>query len=369
MPGLPSDLHSQCRTVLSRCREFQDHKSLRSVFVTDELWPFRVGLQSASSAGELLDLFLDYILEQRLADGRSVFVIFLQALYQRYDSSDLLRTELETLLRGLLSAEMRQQAPRPFTSQNEKTLFDFILRIDFREQVRTALQIISEQRIASFLVHGEPEHGQRILVNRLLRLSKGWETGQCLSIDVGSSGIGQSIRALWSQVAKRLGFQTPAGPQEITGRICEWLKTQDVIFVFHTVDYMRPEALAKWLQEFWCPIVESAREIMTPTGPDTRLLLFLVDYSGYISSSNVALAKEVAHPEYPRIPLQLPPTQKFPEDILEHWIDTAADLLPSGISTQALLDASDNGIPQLVFEQICSFCGMNIEGTLAKWLK
>jgi hypothetical protein len=369
MPGLPSDLHSQCRTVLLQCREFQDYRSLRSIFVTDELWPFRIGLQSASSSTELLDLFLDYILEQRLADCRLVFVVFLEVLYKRYEPIDSLYGKLEKLYHSVMSFEAQQEARPILTSQNERTLFDFILRIDFREQVRTTHQIIQAQRIASFLVHGEPDHGQRILVNRLLRLSPGWETGQCLSIDVGSSGIGQSIRSLWGQVTRRLGLSALAGPHDVAYRICEWLKTQDVIFIFHTVDYMPPESLAKWLQEFWSPVVESAREVLNSTLRLTRLLLFLVDYSGNVSNSSVVLAKDFEHPEYPRIPLQLPPASKFPVDTLDHWIDTAADLLPTGITTQFLLNSSSNGIPQLVYENICSSCGMNLEGVLAKWLK
>jgi hypothetical protein len=38
------------------------------------------------------------------------------------------------------------------------------------------------------------------------------------------------------------------------------------------------------------------------------------------------------------------------------------------LTSQILLEKSENGIPEFVYEEICDFCGHSWEGGLAKWL-
>ncbi|MFP4121350.1 hypothetical protein [Coleofasciculus sp.] len=150
-------------------------------------------------------------------------------------------------------------------------------------------------------------------------------------------------------------------------RVCDRWQTQDVIFVFYTVDYMPPDMLSEWLQEFWEPLVTRAKKSL-PQG-DRHLLMFLVDNCGSVGQSNVRLAENFEQPEYP---LRLPPASLFPREALDEWIDNlsmSSQLqIPAGLTAKVLLERSDNGVPHYVYEEICRHCGLSWEGVLAKWL-
>ncbi|MDY6783721.1 MAG: hypothetical protein SW833_14465 [Cyanobacteriota bacterium] len=193
-----------------------------------------------------------------------------------------------------------------------------------------------------------------------------------MKIDVSHNGVGRSIPHLWRQLTSWLGLPKDARPQEIIERICDRLLTRDVILIFYTVDYMLPEVLAAWLREFWEPLVERVEPRCCSTLEGTHLLIFLVDNSGSVCESALKLARQWQQPEYPRIPLHLPPVSPFPPDVLDDWISNAMVhgemQMLAGLTARVLLEKSDNGIPELVYEEICDCCGHDWEGGLAKWL-
>lgn len=369
MLGLPPDLYTQCRNTLLQCREFASYQALRAVFVTDQLFPFRIGLpSSADNPAELVDRCLEYLLGKRLTGGRPVLPVFLATLRDRYPLGDALRDDLQALFDSVQSA-MTQPEPRPAQlPHHDQVLFNLLLKLDFGEQIRLFRQVIQTHRVAAFLVHGEPGCGQQVLVNRLLRLRPVWETGQQICIDLASNGTGKRIRSLWRQVARKLEVPPHVAPAQLAEKVCEWWRTQDVIFVFHTVDYMPPAFLSAWIEEFWQPLVTAAHANLHRTERETHLLMFLVDYSGCVCNWDVTLARQSDQPKYPRIPLNLPPADRFPPDVLDSWIDMAAEVLPAGLTAQIVLEASENGIPQIVYHIICGHCGLSWEGDLTKWL-
>jgi hypothetical protein len=254
--------------------------------------------------------------------------------------------------------------------QTSPFLFEQILQIDFREQSRLFKQVIQSHRTAGFLIHGEPCCGQQFLVNRLLRLKQGWQNQSPIKIDVSYSGVGRSIPNLWRELTPWFSLPRDARPSEIMDRVCDRWQTQDVIFIFYTVDYMLPGMLSAWLQEFWEPLMARATENMPKC--ETHLLMFLVDNCGSVCQSNVRLAEQCEHPEYPRLPLCLPPASSFPLDALDEWIDnlsiSSQVQIPAGLTSRILLERSSNGVPQFVYEEICKHCGLSWEGVLAKWL-
>jgi hypothetical protein len=252
-------------------------------------------------------------------------------------------------------------------------LFDLLLQIGFKQQVRLVNKVITLHRTAAFLIHGEPNCGQQILVTRLFRLKRQWKNILPIKIDMIYNGVGRSIPHLWRQLTFWFDLPKDAQPNEVIERVCDRLLTQDVIFIFYTVDYMLPEVLAASLQEFWEPLVERVEQNFRPTPEGTHLLMFLIDNSGSVCQSNIVLATQYKQPEYPRIPLQLPPVSRFPPDILDDWLDEArafSDVqMPAGLTSQDLLENSKNGIPEFVYEEICHHCGQDWEGEWTKWLR
>jgi hypothetical protein len=98
MPGLSSELYNRCRTILLKCSEFDSNASLRTVFATDELYPFHDRLPVAANKSERVDKCLEFLLDKCLSNGRPVLPLFLAALRDRYQEGDALRDELETLV-------------------------------------------------------------------------------------------------------------------------------------------------------------------------------------------------------------------------------------------------------------------------------
>jgi inactive STAND/Effector-associated domain 8 len=251
-------------------------------------------------------------------------------------------------------------------------LFDFLLQMDFKLQARLVRKVLDLHRTAAFLVHGEPYCGQQLLVNRLFRLKPEWKNTSPIKIDVSHNGAGRSTLHLWRQLASWLRLPKDIEPKEIVHKICDRLSTQDVILIFYTIDYMPPKVLVAWLQEFWEPLVAQV-EINCPYNErNTHLLMFLVDNSGSVCESNILLAKQFDEPDYPRIPLHLPPVGPFPPNVLDDWIDMVTAIesmqIPTGLTSKILLEKTENGIPEFVYEEICDFCGHSWEGGLAKWL-
>ncbi len=259
---------------------------------------------------------------------------------------------------------------KPSSPEKPPVLFDLLLQIDFREQGKLVQKVIKLHRTAGFLVHGDRACGQQILVNRLLRLKRGWQNQSPIKIDVNYRGVAKNIPTLWRELTDWVGLPKDAQPREILDKVCDRWQTQDVIFIFYTVDYMLPGMLSAWLQEFWEPLVARANENMPKR--ETHLLMFLVDNCGSVCQSTVRLAEQCEHPEYPRIPLRLPPASPFPPDALDEWMDMVIAFtevqIPAGLTSQILLERSNNGVPQYVYEEICRHYGLNWEGVLAKWL-
>ncbi len=284
-------------------------------------------------------------------------------------------TELQERINRLARISNNQaiSSPRHQTSpQHPPLLFDLLLQIDFKQQFRLVKTVIDEHQTIGFLVHGELDCGQQMLVNRLYRVKPTWQNHKPIAIDVSSNAGYSDLRKLWGRVAVCLDLPRDAEHSLILERICDRLKTQDVIFIFSKVDTMHnSKTLIPWLEEFWQPLVKMARTIEPLQ--KTHLLMFLVDNEGKICQSEITLAEEFEPLNYdPCIPLRLPPASPFTLEILEDWFDLAISFgeftIPAGLTAQVLYEKSDRGIPQYVVETICDHCGLSWEGGLAKWL-
>lgn len=97
MNSLSDDLANRCRTVLLKCDEFESNASLRAVFVTPELAPFRSSLSEADNRGSRVDMCLAFLMDKQINDGRLAFSFFLAVLRGRRFPSDYLYGELEDL--------------------------------------------------------------------------------------------------------------------------------------------------------------------------------------------------------------------------------------------------------------------------------
>jgi len=358
MLTLSPDLYIRCRDLLMRCTELDKYDNLRDAFVTEELKPFRPGLKRADSQAELVDSFLRFILEQNLTGGKPAFPVFLATIRMKYQEGDDRRDELTKLLEELQAGER----PLSVSAGQNQRLHEMLMTLDFRPQVRQFQKALDKDRILAFLVHGPRKYGQRSLTRRLIQFRKEWETGQRIVVDAGSNGIGKDEEDLWGQIANQMNEPYGTDKQKLAEKVCEWWKTQDVIFVFLTVESIPPDLLAKWLDEFWKPIADTARQKKELTRRETYLLLFLVDLGGQVCEKITLLDQpEQINGSY--VPLKLPPTDKFPEPVLDEWMGYAANVLPSSLDAAELI-ANTGGVPEHVYRKIYESCGLPWRGDM-----
>lgn len=113
MTGLSPELYQRCRTTLLQCGEFDSDESLRAVFVTAELSPFRNAVPEGMRKANRVDGCLAYLLSKRLRDGRVLLPIFLETLSGKYQEGDALREELAALTRDTQSLLNPAATQRP----------------------------------------------------------------------------------------------------------------------------------------------------------------------------------------------------------------------------------------------------------------
>ncbi|NEQ64357.1 MAG: hypothetical protein F6K21_02440 [Symploca sp. SIO2D2] len=373
MEGLPLELYLLCRQVFLDCDKFESYQVLRGFCSgVDALYPLKIKLKQASSCEALVEsnlpIFMEYQ-DRRYGWGLLVLVKILREICPQEDSR---WHQIDSLYIQLQEIMVKRQTVLATISQTDKKsehkLFKIILRIDFDDQENSVKQAINKQslhkRIAAFLVHGEEKFGQGTLVTRLLSQLRELQNGRQIKIPVGGMG---DVSNLWNEVAKHFSDSERVAlltPEQIIERICECLQTQHLIFIFTEVHRTYIGFLSKLIQEFWQPLVEKANH------KETYLVMFLIDNKGSVCQSDIPLAWDVNQSEYPAFPLHLPPASRFPFDKLEQWLGmaVAAELVPEDLSAETLLRESKGGIPELVYQKICYYCGCSWEGGLAKWL-
>ncbi|MCI0447395.1 hypothetical protein L0152_29815, partial [bacterium] len=104
MLELSIDLYKRCRATLLECSEFDSDHSLRTVFVVAELRPYQDKLPSANNKVERVNLTMEYLLKIELKDGRSLFLLFLTALRDRYHVENALHDRLQALYEEIHSS-------------------------------------------------------------------------------------------------------------------------------------------------------------------------------------------------------------------------------------------------------------------------
>ena len=371
MPGIPANLHARCRKALLQFREFESYDNLRVLFAIEELAPYRDGLRNADSPSLLVDKLIEYFVyidEQKLTNGRSIFQIFLDILIDRAIEGMSVQEELVQLQEDLQAVTIKSTQHSADGIQAKNKIFDMLMRLDFSSQIQAVRNIIDKQDVAAFLVHGPPEFGQSTLTYRLSHIMPQWNSGRYITVDAAANGIGKSSYSLWREIAKRLELSAETDPQKLAEKVVQWTETQDVIIVIQAVDYIPSSILFTWMEEFWKVTVVVA-QAHKPLGlPRKHLLLFLVDYGGTVYKESGEIesqifttnpAKLLSH----HLSLVLPSNKEFPETELDLWFDMASDVLPIRPNTKDVLNDT-MGIPNRVYEKICSICGISWEGEL-----
>jgi hypothetical protein len=104
MISLPTALMGRCRSALLRCNKFDSHESLKTVFAVKELQPFKDALPEANDRGDRVDKVMHFLLDKKVDEGQSAFIVFLNALCIYVDENDELH-----ITPGQLCAEVKYE--------------------------------------------------------------------------------------------------------------------------------------------------------------------------------------------------------------------------------------------------------------------
>lgn len=368
---LPSDLYSQCRTVFKNCPQFKNYESLCAFCEAQQEFSFLIDeLVTADSRLYLVMNNLPILLKSRHTKYGLIFPRFVQSLRDNCHPDNARWGEINDLYVKIEKIQVQSQPLYPQFFLDKQKLFNSILDIDFDEQEDKVITALDWQnfphKTAAFLVHGNHQFGQFTLLNRLLQLQE-LKNGERMEIVVKLSNQ-RNIDCVWEEVARRFVYfnqATGLSPEQVKEKIFQALQSQNLIFIFYEVYQSdRLSFLDELIQDFWQPIVEKANH------KDTYLVMFLIDNKGGVCKSGVSLAEEVNHPQYPKIPLSLPPSTQFPRTKLASWLRVAVrdKIVPESLCVDTLLADSQEGVPELVYERICQYCNTSWERELAQKL-
>lgn len=368
MEGLPYELCDLCEEVFLICDEFESYDSLRSFCRVREEFHFLTFKLKGKDASpsSLFNLNLPLLLESKHQRFGWVFPIFVKALASRY-KDDNRQSRLNDLYSKIQSCSNQPQVQYSQTDRRDQRLFNSLLEIDFEEQqeeVINALQLQqSLKRAAAFLIHGDKKFGQETLVHRLSQLQK-LRNGRRIKIKIAGMG---DVSDLWNAIAGHLTGSNQISyfsPEQVMALVIECLRTQHLIFIFTEVHRTYIGFLPELIEQFWQPIVEKVNL------QETYLVMFLVDSEGKVCKSGIPLAWQAGQQEYPKIPLHLSPTNRFLHKKIDEWLNrpTVAEFVPKSLSSETLIQESQGGVPELVYQRICYHCDCSWEGGLAQWL-
>lgn len=315
----------------------------------------------------------DLVTEDNWITNRTLAVSVEQNLQKYYNlvkipQSPLISNHGEAI--KLIQGRTKPESETTNNSQNTKhtLIFDLLLQVDFKQQTNIVREVMKSYFTAGFLVHNEPECGLEFLLAKLFRMKPSLKNNKPIVFDVGY----RNIERLWTQLGRY--FHVPTNStSEILDKICDRWQTQDVVFIFNKVDCLQPEVLSAWLEEFWEPLVTIGKE--NPPQKSTHLFMFLVDHGGKVHQSNINVSKTTSPLIDPRIPLCLPPVNSFPQEIIEEWITEVVmqrsdiEIEFDKLTSEILFQKSCQGIPQFVFEEICSFFSIDCEKVFAQCTK
>lgn len=270
--------------------------------------------------------------------------------------------------------EQQNQDEPSIASLDNGTLYNTLLRLNFSDQVRLFRHFVETYKVGSCLIHGEPEYGQRWLLNRLVQLVPNGRSAKVIQVDLSRRSRGSYIDSLWRELGGRVGLPGQYPPQKIAQAVCKLWQTQTVILVFQNLDQMPQEYMSQFLCEFWLPLVDISGKC-SPHSGSYRLLMLLVDYSGCVEQWKIDCVEVLDSTWKPQILVKLPRLNRLSNRDLESWMETGINDLPVKLTTQleltvqSILKNSENGLPELALQQICSLCECNWYDWEQVWLK
>jgi len=272
--------------------------------------------------------------------------------------------------------ERIRQLVQKIQGANSENLYHSLSKLNFSKQDKIFYELIKASSIAAFLIHGEPEYGQKWLLNRLVhKYCPNSVKSKNVQINIGSLVKKNDMNSLLRELARKLGLQ---GKQctlsEIVKGINKWLESQNVLLILSQVGIVPETNLIELMKNFWEPLSSEIKNFQSQPN-EYKLFMFLIDDIGYVKSwNNTNIFAETLNCDWkPQTPIKAPEITALLRDDLDDWIRYEYNSLPSQLKKpcvpQIILENSENGVPEQVLYQICAHCGYDWYEESTNWLK
>ncbi|MGB7444220.1 MAG: trypsin-like peptidase domain-containing protein [Coleofasciculaceae cyanobacterium] len=258
---------------------------------------------------------------------------------------------------------------------DSEQLYGALLKLGYKQQVRLFRKLVKDHAIAALLIHGLPDYGQRWLLNLLLVKHLSYLTAsRVVPVGLNRRSRRSDARAIWREFCSRFSLPRNSSLAEIAQAVYQSLQTQNIILIFHNVNWIPRESLKELIQDFWLPLANQVKQSQA-TADISKLLMFLVDYEGSVGSLEGLFAGKVDAEGTKYTPIKAPKISEFSEDDLMSWLENENQTLPKELvddldaTVQEILEDSERGIPELTLDEICDRCGCNWYEESEKWLK
>lgn len=278
----------------------------------------------------------------------------------------------QVVIQSVVAMQPQNIPVKLLNGNNSNTNFDELYlelgKIDYRQQRRVFNRFIdSGYQAGAFLIHGEPECGQRWLLNRFLRQVAGSAVGMPpYKFNFERKGGGRSLEDLWGNLGEWCGLTVSdsPSPQKIVEEIHRLWQTQTIILILRGLDQIEQTYIEKLIHDFWTPLGEKANN--KPYPHKNFCLLFLVDEHGY--EWHFSFAKQLDTAWKPAAPIEFEKLTKFSDKELLNWMDAGVNILPACLTVNDLLEGCEDGLPELVLKRVCKLCGDNWHRRESIWI-
>lgn len=303
------------------------------------------------------------ICSERLAELNKAYAI---------ETEVLVRIKLKHQIRDETIEREEIQQKMEFLERKDIStrLYQALLRLNYIEQAKVFRQLTDVSQIGAFVIHGDQDHGQRWLLNRLVNQVLLTPGESPISI-VFYPKRSWNFQAFLREIGKQIGRNYPASIEEIVEILYNIWQRRTIVFIFRQVGTIHQGLLLELLEKFWYELAKKATN-QPVMNNQFKLLLFFVDEDGMIDTWPFVCAEHANTSWAPFVPIKFPRLTHIQSTELKNWIDHEWDELPARVRATPVEDIllqSDEGTPQLVLEHLCSLCDCDWLEMENQWIK
>jgi hypothetical protein len=156
------------------------------------------------------------------------------------------------------------------------------LGLNYKAQFDPFENWVNNYKMGAFLIRGEPNRGQRWLVNRLVyqKFPHAYDSGKLITIQRATTKKEQdSYRDdVWTKLGRQLGLQNRITAEKCVEQALERWKNETLIIAFYVDDNIYPQEIRKLIDDFWKPLEKRASIWIDINHKiESYLLMFLID--------------------------------------------------------------------------------------------